>query len=270
MQWLLQDFEDTRQLGEALTRRGILHSWHKVVPFLGDLEPEPAIEDADNVILFGAYTMRRYAEARELRPGVFIIRPFAHEPAWRPYLLNGPNARFLTLRDVPGQLSADDRAWFVRPVSDAKELPGQVMSGAEIVALSERVCALEPGELPEGSLRHDTRLMLGPPARILREWRLWIVEHRVVTHSLYKDGRRVTYRPDIDADARAFAERLIALNPRYAPACVLDICRTEAGLRRLETNCLNAAGFYAADLDRLVGAIEGMARPRASPISPAP
>jgi hypothetical protein len=40
---------------------------------------------------------------------------------------------------------------------------------------------------------------------------------------------------------------------------VMDICQTEDGLRLLETNCINAAGFYAADLAKLAMAIDDMA-----------
>jgi ATP-grasp domain, R2K clade family 3 len=40
---------------------------------------------------------------------------------------------------------------------------------------------------------------------------------------------------------------------------VMDICQTEDGLRRLETNCINAAGFYAADLAKLAMAIDDIA-----------
>lgn len=50
----------------------------------------------------------------------------------------------------------------------------------------------------------------------------------------------------------------MAANPGYERAYVLDICRCDDGLRMLETNGLNAAGFYAADIARLVTALEGM------------
>ncbi|MEM8590885.1 MAG: ATP-grasp domain-containing protein, partial [Pseudomonadota bacterium] len=63
------------------------------------------------------------------------------------------------------------------------------------------------------------------------------------------------YRPEIDDTARCFGEALIAANPGYAPAYVLDICATPNGLRMLETNCINAAGFYAADLVKLAAAL---------------
>lgn len=86
MQWILQHFEDTGALANALDSLGIAYTWHKVVPFVGDLQPEPVIEDPDAVVLFGSYTLWRYAERKGLSPGVFKIRPFVHETAWHPYL----------------------------------------------------------------------------------------------------------------------------------------------------------------------------------------
>lgn len=59
MQWLLQEFEDTRKLAQTLDRLEIPYSWHKIVPFVGDLQPAPRISDPQNVILFGAYSLWR-------------------------------------------------------------------------------------------------------------------------------------------------------------------------------------------------------------------
>ncbi|SOC21640.1 uncharacterized protein DUF4343 [Rhodobacter maris] len=117
---------------------------------------------------------------------------------------------------------------------------------------------LDPEEIPHGSLRPETRMMLTQPVRILTEWRIWVVAGEVVTFLLYKEGDRVTYRSEIDADALAFAQGLARLNPGYATAYVMDICRTESGLKLLETNCINAAGFYAADVMTLAAAIDAL------------
>ncbi|MEL6767408.1 MAG: ATP-grasp domain-containing protein [Pseudomonadota bacterium] len=261
MQWILQDFEDTRKLGDALDRLGLPHSWHKVVPFVGDLIPEPVVDDPGAVILFGSYTLWRYAAAKGYRPGVFKLRPFVHEAAWQPYLLNGPDALFLPLSEVSTRLADDGTLWFMRPVDDSKEAPGRVYEAGEIIALAERVTRLEADEIPHGSLRHDTALMLSKPVRILKEWRVWVVNEEIVTASLYKEGARVVYRPEIDADAQAFAQRMVALNPGYQTAYVLDICRTDTGLQLLETNCINAAGFYEANLQRLAVALERCTAP---------
>ena len=256
MQWILQPFEDTEKLAAALDRLGLTYTWHKVVPFVGDLDPEPVIEDPNAVVLFGSYTLWRYAKRMGLRPGVFKIRPFVHEGPWQPFLLNGADAMFSTLRDIPDALPDDERLWFIRPVDDSKAEPGKVRPASEIVALAKRVLALGEDEIPQGSLRHDTELMLTEPVRILKEWRLWIVEDVIRTFSLYKEGPRVVYRPEIDDDAAGFAEEMVRLNPGYARAYVMDICRTETGLMMLETNCINAAGFYAADLLKLANAVD--------------
>ena len=258
MQWILQDFEDTRKLAEVLARLNISYSTHKVVPFVGALQPDPIIPNPNSVVLFGSYTLWRYAEKNELFPGVIRIRPFVHETPWQPFMLNGADALFLPLRDIPKTLPPGERAFFIRPVSDSKEQAGRVQTADDIRATANKVLSLQEHEIPNGSLRHDTEMMLTPPRRILKEWRIWVVNEEVVTASLYKAGTRVVYRDEIDDDARAFAKELVAANPNYACAYVMDICRTPDGLRLLETNCINAAGFYAANLAALVMAIDGL------------
>lgn len=259
MQWILQQFEDTQKLADALDRLDISYSWHKVVPFIGELVPEPEVRDPLSVVMFGSYTLWRYAEAKGFHPGVFRIAPFVHEKPWQSFMLNGPDAAFLRVSEIEAKLRDDDRFWFIRPVADSKEQAGNVKAAADIRETARKVMALDAEEIPHGSLRPDTLMMLTPPARILKEWRIWIVNGNVVTYSLYKEGERVTYRLEIDDDALEFAQTLAGLNKGYSPAYVMDICRTEEGLRLVETNCINAAGFYAADLTTLAAVINGMA-----------
>lgn len=259
MQWILQEFEDTAKLADALHRLGIQYSFHKVVPFVGELIPEPQIGNPNSVVLFGSYTLWRYAEKRGLTPGVFRIRPFVHEEDWRELLLNGPDARFMTLRDVPERVAPDEPLCFMRPVDDSKEVAGRVYDPKDLIERARSVLSLDPSEIPIGSLSPDTMLMLTVPVRILQEWRVWVVQDEIITYSLYKEGARVTYRAEIDDDALQFAVEAVRRNPGYATAYVVDICRTAEGLHIIETNCINAAGFYAADLQKLAGAIDCLA-----------
>ncbi len=254
MQWILQDYEDTNKLAEILGRVGIPYSFHKVVPFIGQLEPVPTITDPNNVIMFGSYSLRHYAREHSLSPGVFELRPFLHEHNWQPYLLNGINSKIIIAKHL-GSLDPD-RFYFVRPVEDSKEIAGSVMTGNDLEYLVKAVNNLKPEEYIKGSLTPDTLLMISEPVHIQKEWRTWIVKDQVVTYSLYKMGSRIIYRPEIDDDALEFTKRMVALNPGYADAYVLDVCKCDLGLRILETNCLNAAGFYAADLFKLVEAFE--------------
>ncbi len=256
MQWILQKFEDTEKLSSALDRLGIVYTWHKVVPFVGELDPEPEVADPNAVVLFGSYSLWRMAQAKKWSPGVFTIEPFLSQGVWRKHLLNG-QVRLLTVREA-ATLEPDDMLHFVRPVSDSKEIAGTVMTTAELVETARGVLTLSEDEIPGGSLSHDTELLLAEPVRIFKEWRCWVVGGEIVTWSLYKEGSRVVYRAEIDDDALEFARTMISLNPGYSPAYVLDVCRTEDGLRIIETNCINAAGFYAADLVKLAASIDAL------------
>ncbi len=64
MHWILQNniFSEPGWdvLLETLERFELSHSVHKVVPFVGELLPEPALEH-HNVICFGSYSMRHVA-----------------------------------------------------------------------------------------------------------------------------------------------------------------------------------------------------------------
>lgn len=257
MQWILQKFEDTEKLAAALDRLGISYTWHKVVPFVGELAPEPEVADPNSVVLFGSYSLWRTAQAKKWNPGVFTIEPFLSQSVWREHLLNG-NVQLMTVREAAG-LEPDETLHFVRPVSDSKEIAGVVMSTAELVQTAQNVLGIDVEDIPGGSLSHETELLLAEPVNIQKEWRCWVVEGEVVTWSLYKEGSRVVYRAEIDEDALDFARSMVSQNPDYSPAYVLDVCRTEDGLRIIETNCINAAGFYAADLVKLAASIEALA-----------
>jgi hypothetical protein len=256
LQWILQRFEDTEKLAEALDRLGFRYTWHKVIPFVGQLDPEPEVTDPNSVILFGSYSLWRTAFERGWLPGVFQLAPFIKQDAWRPYLLNGEVRQF-TVRQV-AELQADETLHFVRPVSDSKEIAGAVMSTSEIIEMAQKVLGLTEDEIPRGSLSHDTELLLASPVKIFKEWRCWVVGEEVVTWSLYKEGSRVVYRQEMDDDALAFVRQMVSINSGYSPAYVIDICRTENGLKIIETNCMNAAGFYAADLMKLAVALDGL------------
>lgn len=65
------------------------------------------------------------------------------------------------------------------------------------------------------------RVRLTSPVAGDAGWCVWIVVGRVVTHSLYKEGARVVYRPETDDDACAFARWMADLNPRCADADVV-------------------------------------------------
>jgi hypothetical protein len=259
MQWILQkDYSETIKLGAALEQLGIQHSFERMRPFVGDFDPKPVIRDPKDVIIFGLYSTRNYAKKHGLSPGVFELNSFVHEECWSEFCLNSAaDSIFTTVADISAVLESDGRDFFfVRPVEDDKAVAGKVLSKVQIAETFGPVMNLKPADIFPGFLGPTTELMVAEPVNLLAEWRLWVVDNQVVAYSLYKRGPVVMWRPEVDEDVRRFADMLIEANPRYAPAYCVDICRTDDGLRLLETNNINSAGFYEANLVDLARALE--------------
>ncbi|MCV9964252.1 ATP-grasp domain-containing protein [Pararhizobium sp. BT-229] len=257
MQWILQDDKDNSALAEILDRMGIAYSVHTKLREVA--VPELIIDDPDRVVVFGYYSAKAFVRERGYKPGVFELRPYVMEQAWQPFLLNPRNAAtFIKVRDIADCVPDDGRQYFVRPVEDSKTMSGAVLSGTEIRAKAAAVMELAPERLVSGKLEPDTELLLSVPVIIQKEWRVWVVSGVVVTWSLYKMAGKMVVRPEIDQDALDFVRAMVEINPGYSDAYVIDVCRTEEGLRIIETNCINASGFYEADLQRLIVAIEDL------------
>lgn len=80
-----------------------------------------------------------------------------------------------------------------------------------------------------------------------------------MTASLYKEGGRVKYSPYVDDRVVRFVQSFLG-DGKWEPAraYVIDVAETKNGLSIIECNNINAAGWYAADVQKLVVAIDGM------------
>ena len=238
---------------DALTRFDIPFSIHRVVPFVGDLEPEPT-PPSDDVICVGSYAMRHYAKKRGWNPGVFDLEPhdFQRQLAhWGDAMLNA-DSEIAAFADV--QFEGER---FVRPIDDTKSFAGGLFDWDAFAEWQNGVVAL--GDDIDSSLTGATLVQVSSPKVIHQEVRCWVIEQRVVTASVYRRGSRVIYSDEVDARFTAFAEALAA---KWSPekAFCLDVCDTAEGLRVVEINTINSAGFYAADMQKLVMSLDGLKR----------
>lgn len=255
MHWVLQNnlFNEAgfQRLLDTLERLGLPHSLHKVVPFVGDLSPEPEIPKGGRVIVMGSYSMAKNARRRGWSPGSFDSINLDYErqvPHWGDRMLNS-DALVCRFADVPEQ----PVPFFIRPTLDSKSFSGMVTDWPSFYEWQQRV--LDLGADNGGTLDGDTLVQVCSKKVIYREYRLWVIKGQVVTASLYKEGTRVRYSEQVDEAVIAYGEETAHL---WSPdeAYVLDIADTPDGLRVLEAGCLNAAGFYAADMQKLVMALE--------------
>jgi len=264
MHWIVQNDlyseEGHASLIRALEVMGLPFSLVKVVPFVHTLEPEPVIASGSKVIALGAYTLITIARERGWTPGTWDLGPTSELPNqiphWGARLLNH-DAWIGLLADVPevnpSTLGGPNvaRPFFLRPLRDSKVFSGKVFDWHEF---TEWRANLPPDE---GHLNLYTPVLIAPRKIIYAEYRTWVVNGRVVTASQYKSGSTVVYNADVPEFILDFAQECVNLwSP--APAFVLDVAETPLGLRIVETNTLNAAGWYRGNVGKIVEALENL------------
>jgi hypothetical protein len=262
MHWVIQDdllrYESgLRFLAEHLPRWGIPHSLHRVVPIIGQLIPD--ISPEGNVIVIGSYSMRHVAREKGWVPGCFDVGHLQHEDflvAWKQYMLNA-DCVVCSLQDAPHHFRDPS---FVRPASDTKEFPARVYGREEFMEWCDKVQRMVDTAKPDERLdvTMEARLVISPPREIAQETRCWIVDRKLVTASVYRRYETVIHDSDVDEDVRAFAQSIAERAWQPHRAYVLDVGRVGDQLKVVEINTLNSAGFYAADMQKLVEAIEAM------------
>lgn len=253
MHWVVQNnlFNERgfHDLVNTLERGGIPHTLVKVIPFGGGIEP--TVDVAGPIIVMGSLSLTRYALQRGWTPGAFVNANFDFE-IWREHLgshLLNADARVYRFAEVPAQ----DGLFFIRPCQDDKAFSGMVTTWEEFAPWREQVLAI--GDNP--NVTADTRVAVSAPKHIQREYRMVIVDGRVITGTRYKLGDRVASSPEVEPEVHAFAQ---AMADRWGPdrAYALDIFMHDDGLYVGEINNLNSAGFYAYDVGKMVAAIEAM------------
>jgi hypothetical protein len=255
MHWVIQENigneEKFVSLIKNIERFGQTHELVKVVPFIGEIMPDVNRED-NNVICFGAYSMRKLAMKKGWNPGVYDIE-------WFPYskLIDALGEDVLNhdcIIDTFENLVPNSDEFFIRPIHDGKEFAGQLMSAGQLKSWQHRIIDLNLRD--NGiALECNTEIMCSSIKKLYTEHRFFIIGGKAVTGSQYKMGKRVVYSEtdgEHTAIAQGFADRLSNF---ITHPYVLDIALTDNGYKVIELNTMNCAGFYMCDMQKLVSAL---------------
>jgi hypothetical protein len=253
MHWLLQNDvlkeAGHQRLIDALVARAVPHSVHACLPGGSGLEPEPVLR-SNKVIVIGSNALVAEANKRGWRPGGFINDNFdfaVQLKHWRNHMLNS-DAVMHDFANVPPQ----PQPFFIRPLDDHKAFAGKLTDWPSFILWRDNSAEIDP----------ELRVMVSKPKQLLREYRTWIVKGRVVTASLYRDGaRNVAIAIDDTPEGQAVVAFAELRASEWSPhdAYCLDIAVTQNGLRIVEVNTINALGFYAGDMGKLVDALQALA-----------
>ena len=251
IQWVVQNNLTKPELMEDLKGGcrdiGVDHIEVKVIPFSPDL---PEFPTKKRSIFYGSTTMMNNVyDNKDLKEGLF----FNHETftmenyfdKWGKHMLNY-DAGLTTFRELMNKEYDSDQLLFIRPNDDSKSFAGEVVEFGRVKTWYENLIGYE-----NISLSLDTKIIAGEPYNIKKEWRLWILNKKVISSSQYKDGQFLKKIKDAPQNVIDFAESRCQ---EYTPhnIFVMDICLCTDELFILECGCMNSAGFYAADVHKIV------------------
>lgn len=250
MHWVIQEdlFQENGRevLLDILTRMDISHQVVKIVPSSHKLIPE--VTQTGSIITNGSVLLSKIARERGWNPGGFLNDNFDYR-VWythlKDHLLNN-DAIFSTVVEASPQF----KDIFVRPVLDNKSFNGQVMTQKEFITWKADILnGTNSQVLP------TTEIIYATPKRVGQEHRHFIVDGKVITSSRYKLNGHSNQAIGADDYIVKFAQRMASI---FSPAraFVLDTYVTGEKVGIIELGCACNAGFYKADVQKLVMALD--------------
>lgn len=249
--------EDARRIKAECDRLGQPCDLMKIIPFSGTL-PHVA-SDMPTIFYGGTNWINAVWRSNIWSPGAwFDDEKFLFSSFLRAYGQGALNSGARTTSFIEFILEEADRGtdpetmYFIRPERDAKEFAGDVIRLGDF---KEWFDTLDRGDF---SITRNTRIIVGPPYGISHEWRCFMVDGRVSSASLYRKDRIMCISDDVPQDVIEFAEAMANL---WSPsdAFVMDVARSAGKLYVLENNCINSAGMYACDIEKIVRDLSDLA-----------
>jgi hypothetical protein len=254
LQWVVQknltNHNDFSALRDACQKLQIAFVGIDVIPFSHEL---PDFDRKSKSIFYGSTTFTQLAYSNSLlKEGVFFdpitfsIERYIKE--WGEHMLNH-GAVVTTFEELMQADYDGNKLLFIRPDDDGKSFAGEVLQFGGYREWFERLKMIENTGISGGS-----RIIVGEPFNIGREWRLWCVEKKVIAASQYRNNFKLEKLQGCPNDVAAFAEaRCLEFTPH--DIFVMDVCETGGELYIVECNCMNAAGFYNANIEAIVSNI---------------
>lgn len=238
--------ENYDNLVDALDRLQLSYEIVKVLPFVDELNYET---DRKDIFPFGSLKMARISEKEIWIPGSQMNQNhdfLVYKDYYKENLLNF-DSKIIKFGDDFYQ----KERFFARPTKDTKVFTGQVFDLGEWRKFRDN--ALINGH--STILDENTEIQISSIKKIQQEIRVWIVKGKVITASQYRLGGRYLLNDLIDKSAFDFCEKMIDIF-QLNDAFVMDLALVNDEYKIIECGCINCAGFYKANMQKLLIALE--------------
>jgi hypothetical protein len=215
-----------------------------------NVEDLKEIEINEPVWIWGSLTLTKISREKGWNPGTLLNDNhdyLYYSKMWKEYLLNFDSI----IATIGEDINWNTPVKFLRPTEDNKAFTGAIYD--EETWNNTKKWYLDNKAYTK--FNESTKIQISSVKNIQKEIRLWIVDDKVITGSYYRLGDRHYLNSNIEQEAIDFAYNVIERGS-LARAWVLDICLSDNNWKVVEAGCINHAGFYASEIDKLVIAIE--------------
>lgn len=219
----------------------------QVIPFVETMKFKTKRKD---VFPFGSLKMARISNQYGWKPGSqmndnhdFMV----YKDYYKDNLLNW-DSKIIKFGDKD---FFSEKRFFARPTKDTKVFTGREYDMADWGDFVDY--ALKSGH--STILDKDTEVQISSIKKIQQEIRFWIVKGEIITASQYRLGNQVAYSDMVDPAAYDYCREMIKLF-QLNEAFVMDLCLVNGEYKIIECGCINCAGFYRADMQKLLISLE--------------
>ncbi len=249
IQWVVQ--RNITDEGSFLALKAACDSLHidfvevEVIPFTSEL---PAFSSAKPSIFYGSTTFMYQAYQAGYKGIFYDEQTFTisnYLTQWGNKMLNY-GAQVTTFRQLMQMDFDKNKLLFIRPDADSKSFAGETRLFKDIEQWCQQLQTIE-----NSGLTLDTPIIVSEPYNIKKEWRLWIVDQKVVAASQYRAYFKLKKSAGCPPDVIAF---VLQCCTQYIPHTifVMDIGLCGEDYFIIECGCMNSAGFYHADIREIV------------------
>lgn len=239
--------ENYDNLIKALDKLQLPYEIVKILPFVDTFEFETNRTD---VFPFGAVKMSRISRSLYWKPGSQLNDNHDFQVYcmhYRDNLLNW-DSKIIGFGD---DSFFSKELFFARPTKDTKVFTGRVFDMQEWREFKEN--ALTNGH--STLLDVNTEIQISSVKKLQQEIRFWIVKGKVVAASQYRLGGGYCLNENVDQSAYDFCQKMVDLF-WLNDAFVMDLALVNDEYKIIECGCINSAGFYRANLQKLIISLE--------------
>jgi hypothetical protein len=211
--------------------------------------PEVKANTTEKIFTFGAVKMARLCAQKNWQPGSLLDANHDFEVYSKFYKENLLNYDSI-ITSAGSHIDFNDEKKFIRPTKDTKSFTGKVFKQEDWEQLIH-----VNFKNRDSLLNKTTTIQVSSVKEIYKEIRFWVIGGKVITGSQYAIGGKVEYNEWFEPEALEYAQKMVDIY-QMADAFVIDVCLTDSGWRIVECNCINCAGFYLCNMQKMVMELE--------------